>query len=465
MADALLADALLGDRIAGWAAGLTTAALPEAVLADARLRILDTLASGIAAVAAPPVVAARDAARKLDGGGKARTLGFGDAMTPAWAALVNGTMAHTLDFDDTHPGSSIHVSAPIVSAVVTLGDALGSSGADIVAATVAGSEITARIGAIVPGQFQARGQHPTGIVGTVGAALAAARLLGLSPPAIRNAMGIAVSQASGISESFGDGTWPRRMHAGWAAHSGIAAAHLAASGFNGPARALDGRFGLFKAFLGDASQDYGRLAGGLGSEWLMPKGAFKPYPCGHVIQGFVDCALQLHRQGVRPENIAAITCLASPHMMPLVAEPAEAKRRPDSESGAKGSLHFTVAAAFVHGRLGSEAYEEAELTAPKVLALADRITCIPDPDPPKTRRYKGWIVAETTDGKRHEAIVMDSRGSEANPMTPDEIRQKARDICTPPLPAAQVEQLIALAGRVEMLPDIRALVDACCRKG
>jgi 2-methylcitrate dehydratase PrpD len=453
----------LGDRLAPWACALELQQVPADVLADARLRVLDTLAAAVSAKTAGPAVAAHAAALQLGSGGGARILAWGDAAAPAWAAMVNGTMAHANDYDDTHPGASIHVSAPVVSAAISLAEAVGAEGRDFVAAVIAGSELTARIGAAATGKFQARGLHPTGIVGTIGAAIAAGRLLKLSPLEMRHAIGIAASQASGISESFGDGTWPRRLHPGWAAHSGIVAAYLARSGFTGPRQALEGRFGLFAAFLGSRDHPFEQVAVGLGETWLAPQSAFKPYPCGHVIQGFVDAALALVRQhAMRPDEIIDVTCLVSPWMLPLVAEPREQKIRPASESAAKGSLYYTVAATLTFGRLDAEAYEPEPLHDPGILALAAKIACVPDPNPPAKRRYKGHVVVRTIDGRVLEAIVENSLGSAANPMSPADLQAKARRIAGGVVGDDAVDGLIELCGRVETLPDLTGLIDVCC---
>lgn len=452
----------LSQNIAEWVGGLSVEDLPPAIVNDVTMRVLDTVGISVAAVGAGPAIAARVAALKLCAGGPSRMLGYGDAVAPAWAAMVNGTMAHALDLDDTHPGASIHVSSPVVSAVISLGDALGSHGRDVLTAVACGGEIAARIGRVAPGGFQARGFHATGILGTIGAAVATGRLLGLNVDQFRHAIGISVSQASGISESFGDGTWPRRLHPGWAAHSGISAAYLAQAGFTGPEGALDGRFGLFKAFLGEREQPYDRILDGLGAEWFASKAAFKPYPCGHIIQGFVDCMIALyHERGVRAEGIERITCRVSPWMIPLIAEPESAKRRPVSESGAKGSLYYTVAATIGAGRLTAAAYEDHRLAAPDMLALIDKVVCVPDPDPPETRRYKGWVIVETTSGDMHEIVIPDSLGSAANPMSSAAIQQKLREATAEILPAVQADRLIAEALELPSLPDIRSLVDLC----
>ena len=168
--------------------------------------------------------------------------------------------------------------APVVSAALAVGLAHGLDGRAIITAVVAASELTARLGAMTPGAFHDHGYHATGVVGTIGAAFAAAKLARLAPEPMRNAIGIAASQAAGIAECFSDGTWTKRLHPGWAAHSAIIAADLAAGGFTGPARALDGARGLFNSHLGSGDHPFGRVTERLGDDWLCTRSAFKPYP-------------------------------------------------------------------------------------------------------------------------------------------------------------------------------------------
>ena len=173
-------------QAAGWLHGLAT--LPDVVVADAKLRVLDTLAVASAAVALPIGVAVRQGAAALGEGQQAGLIG-GGRNTAALAALVNGTLAHALDFDDTHAASVMHPSAPAVAVALAMAETTGASGMRFLTGVAAGIELNCRLGMVAPGAFHEAGQHPTGSLGTVSAAMVAAWFLGLGEEGIVHAAG------------------------------------------------------------------------------------------------------------------------------------------------------------------------------------------------------------------------------------------------------------------------------------
>jgi 2-methylcitrate dehydratase PrpD len=407
---------------------------------------------------------ARDAAltNLVTGGSGSHIVGFGDETSPAAAAVANGTLAHALDFDDTHNETMIHVSAPIVTTVLTLGEALGVTGREAVVAVCAGREATCRMALPAPGAFHGRGFHATSVFGTLGAAAIGARLLGLDVRQVVNAVGIAGSQASGLLEFFSDGSWVKRMHPGWAAHAGIWAASLARTGFTGPASILEGRFGLFNSHLGNGDYAYERITEDLGSDWTSLRTSFKPYPCGHVIHQFIDALkLVMQDEALHPDNVSRITCRIAQWMVPIVCEPVEVKRRPATEYHAKFSLQYSVAAALVLGELGVEAYSAHNIADRRILDLADRVAYEIDETAPDTRQFKGWIIVETRDGQRLEEIVDTNWGSLEKPMTPEDVRQKFHRNATLALEAPHAERIQDLVEGLEDLDDVGELVRLC----
>ncbi|MBL8654162.1 MAG: MmgE/PrpD family protein, partial [Alphaproteobacteria bacterium] len=238
----------IGPVLAAWAAKLRFEDLPASVVADCKYRLLDTLGIAIAAIPLPIGVTIRKAAHALGTGSEATALGeSGAKFSAATAALVNGTLAHAMDFDDTHNESVMHPSAPTIAAVLAAGEAAGSNGREMIVGIAIGNELGCRLGLAAPGAFHGVGLHPTSVLGTPAAAAAAGRLFGLTPEQIACAFGVTASQGSGVLEAYADGTWSKTFHPGWAAHAGIIAARLAQNGFTGPATAFDGRYGLFHA--------------------------------------------------------------------------------------------------------------------------------------------------------------------------------------------------------------------------
>jgi len=296
----------LAERLAEFAAGLEFDDLPADVVASVRLRALDILGIALASSTselAPSVLGA------LQGWGSGACSVVGSSLTasPPLAALANGALAHGLDFDDTHAVSITHASAVVLPTVLALGEAGGHDGRALVTTAVAGYEAMTRLGMAAPGEFHARGWHATAVCGTFAAALAAGRLERLDRARLTAALGIAGSFASGVIEHLEDGSWVKRVHPGWAAHSGVVAAGLARGGFSGPATILEGRFGFYRTFL--RSEPDRTPFDTLGKEWETLRIGFKPYPCCHYNHAYLDCALALRREHrIEPDSIEGIEC-------------------------------------------------------------------------------------------------------------------------------------------------------------
>jgi len=450
------------DAIAQWAAGLTFDALPDAVVADEKLRVLDILGVALAASTLPATAPVRSAALRLGAGEESRMWGYGDRSSAASAAIVNGALAHALDYDDTHNKSVVHISGPVVTTGLTLGEALHADGKSTLTAIVAGAELGCRIGQVAPGGFHKRGFHATGVMGAFAAAVTAGKLLGLDAMQIRNAIGIAGSQASGLMECFRDGSATKQLHPGWAAHAGITAAYLAEAGFTGPATVFEGRDGLFNSHVGEGDHPFEQMTDGLGEDWTCLHTSFKPYPCGHVVHGFLDAILALYREdGLRADQVEKITCPTAEWMIPVMCEPRAVKLKPETDYHAKFSFYFTLAATLLDGRLGVEVFTEKNITDRTILSLAEKIHCVPDPDAPGTGHFKGWVQVDTVDGRRLERVVDDNWGSAANPMTPDQVRTKFRENAVLAMKEKRVEEIVEAAGNFETAGDVAALVGLC----
>jgi 2-methylcitrate dehydratase PrpD len=342
--------------LAEFAAAASFDKLPPEVVHSAELRLLDTL--GIC-LASTSFGLADGVARMVDQWGgrpEAHLIGGGRACPGPNAALVNGTLAHSLDFDDTHLPSVLHPSASIFPAVLAMAEASARSGAEALLAAVLGIEVTVRIGlaGYLPeagNVFFERGWHATSICGTLGAAVAGARLLGLDRDGILNALGIAASFGSGVIEANRAGGTVKRVHCGWAAHAGLTAALMAQHGISGPPTVLEGRFGFFQAFL-NGEYDPAAITDGLGERWEVPGIFFKPYPVNHYTHAGIDAALAIRARLGTEFDVGQIErlelgCAASP--LRTIGEPRDEKIRPHSGYHAQFSGPFTVAAALLGG--------------------------------------------------------------------------------------------------------------------
>jgi 2-methylcitrate dehydratase PrpD len=405
---------------------------PEDILSDGRLRVLDTFGLCLAAADTPLGRSIHTGALSLPGaqGGDATVIGFGSRCPPQTAALVNGTLAHAMDFDDTHLPSLVHPSAPIVSVALALAEVFGRSGADVLAAVIAGNEAACRLGTATPGAFHRNGLHPTGILCTPIAAVVSARLMGLDRAQALNALGIACSQSSGVLESYKDGTWVKTLHPGWSAHAGIVAAYLAQSGFSGPATGLDGRFGVLRAMIDGPSTELDETAvtGDLGQRWETRANFYKLYPCAHVILPFIEMARAARGGSIDPDRIVRIIAEIPERYIPVVCEPRPEKIAPKTNTHARASLAYAVAAAMAHGRVGVEEYSDAAISDPAVLAIAQRVEHAPLDPVPEGDGFPGALTIEFADGTRERHVLVSRSGHPSEPGTPASVIRKFREI-------------------------------------
>jgi 2-methylcitrate dehydratase PrpD len=398
-------------------------------------------------------------------GGSAHVLGFGDLMSPMLAALVNGGLAEGFTFSDTHNETMIQASAPIVATALAIGEHVNASGADVITAIAGGTELTCRMGIAAPSQLHKSGFDPTGVIGTLGATFVACRLLGLDIDRTRHAVGIAGSQAAGINESWADGTWAQLMHPGWAAHSAIAAAYLGKNGFTGPASVLEGRFGVLRAHVQDPEYafDFDRVLNNLGKDWENRYISFKPYPCAHVLHPFIDAVLYLREaEGLKPDNVRQITCPVAAYAVPIVCEPQPEKLTPASYVQARFSLPYVLAEALHFGKVDFRSFNTKNIQNKDILHLAQKITYVVDPDAPGSWQYKGWIVAETNDGKTLERIEDYNRGSVENPMGVEDLAAKFQEMASLALPN-KIDDIIDAVIALEQLGSISELIEHTVR--
>src|ERR1700744_1178068 len=243
-----------------------------------------------------------------DDDGTCTAFGHARTLSAAGAALVNGTAAHGEDFDDTFEGGPVHAGAVIVPAVLAACERHRPDGAAALLGIAVGAEIMCRLSTVVPKAVHKAGFHPTAIFGVMGAAAGVGAALGLNAKEIVDALGIAGSMAGGIIEYLAEGAWTKRLHAGWAAQSGLRAAVLARSRFCGPRTVFEGVHGLFHGFAHTTQGDYAALTGDFGTRWVTDTLAFKPYPCGTMAQPYIDCARRLAARGIAAEDISEMLC-------------------------------------------------------------------------------------------------------------------------------------------------------------
>jgi 2-methylcitrate dehydratase PrpD len=445
--------------LAHFATSLSFADIPAIVVERAKLHILDAL--GIALAASQYDFAQRTlhTLRALSTTGEVPVIGMRTALPLRDAVLMNGSLVHGLDFDDTHSGSIVHVSASALPTALGMGMARRSSGADVIRGYLLAVEIDARLGSAVRGDFHQVGLHPTGLLGAFGCTLAAGRLAGLDTKQLVDAQGIVLSMAAGSLEFLEEGAWTKRIHPGWAGVCGITAAALAQGGFHGPQRAYEGRFGLYRMHLGqDAVIDWSACTAELGTRWEMLEVALKPYPACHFNHAFADATLALVRQhGLSATDVDAIIARIASGEITTVCEPEDKKRHPANSYDAQFSLHYVIAATLVRKQFTLAELETECVTDPEILALCQRVRYEVDPSSDFPQHYSGEVIVSTRDGRVLSQREQINRGAAPRPLTRDEVVEKYFSNASRALSLQRAQALLDLVMTMEQLSDINAL--------
>jgi 2-methylcitrate dehydratase PrpD len=345
-------------------------------------------------------------------------------LSAAGAALVNGTAAHGEDFDNTFEGCPVHSGAVVVPAALAIAEQHRLGGMQTVLAIAAGIEIICRLGLVAQKAVHQAGFHPTAVLGTFAATATAGVATGLPQAGFVNAFGVAGSFASGIIEYLADGSWTKRVHAGWAAQSGMRAAAFGRSGFVGPRTVFEGTHGFFPSFAPSIKADFAPLLDGLGEQWVGSQLAFKPYACGTMVQPYIDCALALREKGVRTADIEKIVCGVGEGTVHRLWEPLALKQRPPTAYAAKFSTPYCMAVAFIDGEAGLAQFTDAKIRDAAVLELAARISHEIDPANEYPRNYTGHLRATLRDGTVIEVRQPHLRGGSRAPLSRAELTRK-----------------------------------------
>jgi 2-methylcitrate dehydratase PrpD len=361
-----------------------------------------------------------------DDDGPCTAIGHGRTLNAAGAAFVNGTAVHGEDFDDTFEGGPVHAGAVIVPAVLAACERHNPDGRMALIGIAVGTEVLCRLSLVVPKAVHKAGFHPTAIFGAMGAAAGVGAALGLNARQIVDALGVAGSMAGGIIEYLAEGAWTKRLHAGWAAQSGIRAALLARAGFVGPRTVFEGVHGLFHGFAHTTEGNYDALTGDFGTRWVTDTLAFKPYPCGTMAQPYIDCARRLAARGIKPEDVTEIVCEVAEGTVHRLWEPLADKQRPRNGYAAKFAVPYLLAAGFVHGGVGLGAFTESAIRDERVLALAAKVKFVIDPDNPYPNNYTGHVRATLRDGSVVEDRQPYLRGGAQEPLTRQDVIDKFR---------------------------------------
>ncbi len=452
---------------ARFAADFRLDAVPAEVVAKAKLSLLDALGIAFASVGRDYAEAMARALAEVGGTGDCPVLGMDLRLAPRDAAHLNGTLVHGLDYDDTHSGAVVHTSASALPTALAAARASGADGAQLLSAFIIASEVSSRIGLAAGGGFHEQGYHPTGVVGTFGATLAAGYLHGLDEEALRDAQGIALSMAAGSMEFLQDGAWNKRQHPGWASVCGLSAVAMARAGFFGARSPYGGRYGLYALYTPDGRAiEWTVLDRDLGRRWEMTGIAFKPYPACHMTHAFADAVLAIaDTHDIGADDVASIHALIAEGEVPVVCEPVANKQRPQNAYEAQFSLPYVMAATLSRGHFGLAELEADATNDPAILDLCSRTTYAVDPDSAYPTYYSGAVEVTTKDGRTLHHREQINRGAEDNPVPAEAVYDKFRANAGLRYDAARVARIIDAVDDLEGLGDVRDLEALVCGTG
>ena len=437
MAEDLDVDATLGAQIAAFAVRAAREGVPDEVAASVRQRTLDILGLCVAAHRLDTSKAIIEHVLDQGGHAQATIIGHPDRVTAAQAALANGVLAHSLDYDDTHLPSVLHPSASIVPAALAAAEHAGASGELTVRAIAVGLEVAVRLGMAGYDQelgnsvFFEHGQHATSITGAMGSAVAASLAYGLDEKGVLDALGLTASMASGIIEANRTGGTVKRLHCGLAAQAGVTAAQLVRRGFTGPPTVLEGRFGFFEAWL--HGQFFpAAITDGLGTEWAVPSIFFKPYPANHFTHTSIDAGLAFRARGIRPEDVAEIIIGVPTAVIRTIGEPIEIKRTPVTGYQAQFSGPYAVAAGLMGGGglgVGLDDFSDALTQDPVRRELMSKVDVVANAqcDEIYPHQFPAVVTLRTTSGDEIVEAILTNRGGPQRPLSDDELTLKFSD--------------------------------------
>jgi 2-methylcitrate dehydratase PrpD len=447
-------------KLGRWVSGLKFTDIPPDVAGHIKACLLDSLGCGLFGAAQPCGVFASNVAVAMSGGGASSLFARPERVSPADAALANGTAIHGFELDDAHVSSSHHPGAATVPAVLAVAEARDASGADALVALAAGYEVGIRIGICAGVSHSTSGFHVTGTVGTFGAAAAAAHLLKLSPSQTAHALGIGGTQAAGLY-SARTGAMTKRFHAGRASQSGTLAAFLAEQGFTGSLDVVEAPFGGFMSTMqGQFAPE--TILQDLGACWEAARVGLKPYASCASSHTIVDSVRDLRRQGLTADRLARLSIRMSKKGQLNVGW----QYQPGDVIAAQMNGYYIAAVTLLDGDAFIDQFAEARLADPKILDLLPRIEILHDPELDRGgagKRHAVQVDAVLRDGRTMSVSVEQRRGSVDHPLSATEAEQKFRRLAATSLLESELDEVIELVQRIEREPGVERLTSLLTR--
>ena len=451
----------LAERVAEFLVRERYEDLPGETIEKVKEFVLDVIGCTIGASQQPQIKALTEVLIAEGGNPVASVFAHGFKTSMMSAALFNGTMGHSFDFDDDHREGTMHPSVAVFPAVFAVGEKRGASGKEFLRSLVLGLEVMIRLGESLLGKSYYQGFHPTGTCGVFGAAAACATIMKLDALYTKYALGIAGSFSAGTQECTGEGAWQKPLQAGHPAMGGVLAASLAEKGYIGTGTVWDGPNGLIRALSFKDQFDYSRMTETLGKKWEMTETSIKVHACCRFSGPVADCALDLYRQGVRAGDVKKIIAKVGNFTVNMLCYPEERKRKPVTHVDAQFSLPWAIATAVSKNSTGIDEFRGEALHDPEVLALAQKVTWELDPEAEAMypKAYPATLVAEMNDGRTFFAHVDYPKGDPENPATKQEILAKFHLLTEKFLNSGRRDRIIEAVDRLDTMANIAELAD------
>jgi 2-methylcitrate dehydratase PrpD len=444
--------------------------IPQDAVEATKREILDILGVAVGGSAKPGVRELREIVAEWGGKEESTVLCYGDKVPAPNAAQVNATMAHALDYDDTHEPAGLHPAVVIVPTCLALAERRGKfSGQEFITAVALGSDMVCRLGLAIrlgisssPGtEGGMGGWHLTTVNGFLAAAGTAGRILGLDEEGILNALGIAYHQCSGSGTGVEEGALTKRMGPGFATRAGIVSALMAEKGITGPKNSLEARGGFLQVYY-QGNYDARALTADLGKHFEGADVAIKPYPCCRGVHFHIDAALALlNKHKIKAEDVQEVTIYA-PERHGFLCLPQEAKIYPRNIVDSQFSIPWGVAVAIARGRATIEDFTEEAIKSRDILEVCHKIKLEMDPGLDRWDTIPGGIVKiKTKSGEEYSERVDDALGSPQRPLTASDSARKFKDCASyaiKKLPDEHIDRVINLVGKLEQVDDITEII-------
>ncbi len=433
-------------QIAEWVVNTKPADIPAEVKSEASKALLNILGAALGASRHPSIEYLLRALAVTGINEDVQVIGRQERTDLLSGCLVNGTMGHVLDYDDTVLETVLHPSSPVFPVVLALGEREQISGEKTLAAFVLGCEVAGRVAAaLCPSHYDA-GWHVTGTAGTFGASAAAGYLLGLTGKEMTWALALAASQAGGIREMLGSMAKP--FHAGRAAQNGLLAALLAREGFTGSEEPIEGRRGYGRAAA--SKPDFKALTSELGSDWVLSRNTYKAFSCGVVSHPILDGMIRLKKMGLSPHEVDRIEIRVNRLVPELMGN-----RNPKTGLEGKFSAYHCAAVGLIDGAGGPAQFSDARVQDKEVAGLREKVSLLVREG---IRKHEVKIKVTKKDGTTLSVHVEHALGSLGNPMRESDLETKFRSLAQGVLSQKRQDQVIRLCWEWKDLPDLSLLL-------